>query len=405
MADKTIPAIQNLRGNIGIGTASPSTPLHVKGNIRAEASGSTAFADLKSSQIYASSTYDLIVGTNNPLFFRTNDTRRMTILGGGNVGIGTTTPSSLLNLSDASNNLSHQIGFSYVSGGTETDAFTIGRNNSTGNLEFHSDINNHGFEFKHNAAGTQEFNILNMKVGIGTDAPSYNLDIEELSSNAGVAVRLREPAGRSLILSSPSHSLSPSGSAFIGTDTNHHLTLQGGVTNAGLNYIQFKTAGANQMRLTHEGRLGIGTTGPAEKLDVKGTAKIGGNSTTNCHLIGSKGYSLTASFTTGLTVSLPDHNACHVKVFISGDWSNHSSVAYVGEFLIQNTGNVGSYNEPGIILTEYDNLTSDRVAAKIVDGTSDDFEIQFQAVSSSATGIPISAKITYHVMGDATSVS
>ena len=93
------------------------------------------------------------------------------------MGIGTKSPSSLLNLSDASNNLSHQIGFSYVSGGTETDAFTIGRNNSTGNLEFHSDINNHGFEFKHNAAGTQEFNILNLKVSIGTDAPAEKLHV------------------------------------------------------------------------------------------------------------------------------------------------------------------------------------------------------------------------------------
>ena len=147
-------------------------------------------------------------------------------------------------------------------------------------------------------------------------------------------------------------------------------------------------------------RVGIGITAPAEELDVKGTAKIGSNSTTNCHLIGSKGYSLTGSFTTGLTVTL---TACHVKVFISGDWSNHSSVAYVGEFIIQNGGN--GYNEPGIILTEHDNLASDRIESKIVDGTSDDFEIQFQAVSSSSTGLPVSAKITYHVMGDATSVS
>ena len=72
MADQTIPTIKNLRGNIGIGIASPSTPLHIKGNIRAEASGSTSFADFKSSQIWAGSTYDIIVGTNNPLYFRTS---------------------------------------------------------------------------------------------------------------------------------------------------------------------------------------------------------------------------------------------------------------------------------------------------------------------------------------------
>ena len=92
-----------------------------------------------------------------------------------------------------------------------------------------------------------------------------------------------------------------------------------------------------------------------------------------------------------------------MSLFISGDWSGHSSFAYVGEFFIQNTGNVGSYNEPGIILTEHDNLTTDGILSQIVDGTSDSFEIQFRANTSSATSV--SGRLCYHVMGDATSVS
>lgn len=150
------------------------------------------------------------------------------------------------------------------------------------------------------------------------------------------------------------------------------------------------------------GNVGIGTTSPSEELHVSGNARIG-NNTTNGHLIGRKDYSLDHNFSTGLTVELGNHKACHVKVFISGDWSNHSSIAYVGEFFIQNTGNVGSYNEPGIILTEHDNLPSDQIESKIVDGTSDSFEIQFK--TSTQVSSTIGARLCYHVMGDATSVS
>ena len=138
-------------------------------------------------------------------------------------------------------------------------------------------------------------------------------------------------------------------------------------------------------------------------VDVSGEATIG-YTTNSGHKIGSKSYSVTQTFSTGLTVTLGNHKACHVKIFISGDWSNHSSIAYVGEFFIQNADNNSStFNEPGLIISEHDNLKLDGILSKIVDGTSDAFEIQFRANTNSATSV--SARLCYHVMGDASAVS
>ena len=195
---------------------------------------------------------------------------------------------------------------------------------------------------------------------------------------------------------------STAGSNFSGTLAA--AAVFGGVSSGQATQI-ISGGGSTHVKMTvkHDGDVGIATTSPTEKLDVRGTSRIGYTST-NGHLIGSKSYSITQTFSTGLTVTIADHTACHVKVFISGDWSNHSSIAYVGEFFIQNTNNNSStFNEPGIILTEHDNLPTDGILSKIVDGTSDSFEIQFRANTSSATSV--SGRLCYHVMGDATSVS
>ena len=98
-------------GNVGIGTTSPQTELHIKGNngwgeVRIEGqtfasghgaslefySGGTTLAD-----IYANTSKDLILRTNGT-------TERMRITNAGNVGIGTTSPTHLLNLSESDSN-------------------------------------------------------------------------------------------------------------------------------------------------------------------------------------------------------------------------------------------------------------------------------------------------------------
>src|SRR3989304_3088270 len=99
-------------GNIGIGTAAPAFKLDVASAV---GNGSQSYIRINDTtadvtgDIYGGADATLIFGaqrtgfsegaggildvtTNNPIFLKTNDQTRMTILGGGNVGIGTAAP-------------------------------------------------------------------------------------------------------------------------------------------------------------------------------------------------------------------------------------------------------------------------------------------------------------------------
>ena len=87
-------------GSVGIGIASPSHLLHVYG-----ASGSITNMTVGNPDValrmsaYGSSHAEIRVETNHDLLFKTNgNNEKMRIEAGGNVGIGTTSPSSLLDV-------------------------------------------------------------------------------------------------------------------------------------------------------------------------------------------------------------------------------------------------------------------------------------------------------------------
>ena len=87
-------------GNVGIGTSSPSSPLHISGI-------GAGYSKLQITETDTSTDFVTVVNggvgyvgmqTNDPVAFITNDAERMRIDSAGNVGIGTTSPDQLLHI-------------------------------------------------------------------------------------------------------------------------------------------------------------------------------------------------------------------------------------------------------------------------------------------------------------------
>ena len=266
-------------GNVGIGATTPASKLHVQGAI-----GVTT--GQKIGWIYNpgvdDNMYNYILTANNggvpasPLEISgsrwTNGNTRgvifthqtggeiMTIMTGGNVGIGTTSPNYKLEVRTTSNTRAIQAVNSTTSGtnwGFQGGAYGSG---ATKNI---------GLQVTAEGASTNYAAIFeNGNVGIGTTSPNKALTVYGGNDNG---IWIDSQGGQYTSLAFGHNGTEKANIAWDNTNGYTNISTYGN------GHLALTTGGGIKAFLNYSGNFGIGTTSPSYKLEVNGgTALVGG---------------------------------------------------------------------------------------------------------------------------------
>jgi len=254
-------------GNVGIGTTSPAQKLHIFGG-NASIDNSTDVSLIFAKSGVSKYEWYLDNAANNfGLYDRGNSAWRLNVNNTGNVGIGTTSPSSKLE----------------VSGSTLTELKVTESGSSVTTMVQSSTSygwvgtkTNHTMYIGAND-GAKITVLTSGNVGIGTTSPDYKLDVAGNIKLSGYIVD-----SNSEIIDFAVNDLKVQGkhiNAEFGVWARSYGTTRQMGIDGGASYMGLYTSGTEKVRIDTSGNVGIGTTSPVAKLDVNGATRIGGKTT------------------------------------------------------------------------------------------------------------------------------
>ena len=285
-------------GNVGIGTASPSYPLHVSRSASDQYLGwfentqsSPGLARLRVQNTAAQGSFEIDVLENGNTYFQTGKSANSPSLSilSGNVGIGTTNPYSKFHVSGGDISVDANQGMR-----KSGDNWIIGYSNSLPGIAIGSGTTTDQVSI--NSGGSERLRVLsNGNVGIGTTTPAARLDVR-----TGDFTRIQSVGGATngygLMTTSTDGSYSSYaefgsfGSAYSGTlfgqsVGNWSFLYAAGTSSNGLAIgtnnskpVLLGTANTERMRIDSSGNVAIGTTNPGSyKLNVNGDTNVAGN--------------------------------------------------------------------------------------------------------------------------------
>ena len=286
-------------GRIGIGTLSPESKLHV-----IDSNSSTQL------RLNQSGDNDAVLGSGTNFFaIKTGtggNTNALSILHSNqNVGIGTgaTAPADKLTIQEDSADFSIR----KTDGTLSTRIVQFG----SGASEIRQYDASGSQKVSINTVGNSYFNGGN--VGIGTDSPSRKFEIHENTTNLTIGEKSGyTPSVYGPVIETNANAITLPRDLYLAGSQANVRNISSVLTLNGDNGIAFRyydgSSGQEGMRLTNSGNVGIGTTTPAQKLEVSGRIKSSDGLLSN-------GFNVYAgSATTGFLIELDvaSNNYAHI---------------------------------------------------------------------------------------------
>ena len=287
-------------GNVGIGTSSPSNPLEVIGSEDANIAtfstlGDGGGASNRGLSIAADSYGGSIrtVGSSVSMGFDVNASERMRIDSSGNVGIGTSSPSSTLAVETGGiASLSSYAGHIVVgpssrtsssgdySGGIlfdQANGVQVSGKKGASIVGFQdgSDVNSMGLTFNvhgtDGSANREEAMRIDSSgnVGIGTSSPAQLLHVQAGGSGNGT-IRLGGNAGLEISHDNAGNTLQRIDSLYRTTANDTNLQLRTGTLT-----FHTGTSSTERMRIDSSGHVGILTSSPSTYLEIARDGQAG----------------------------------------------------------------------------------------------------------------------------------